>query len=212
MDVTPLSGAVAIGRRRGPALESGRQRGEEPVEPFYNGGIAPNHEAVTALEAPDATGRAGVDVVDAALAERLGSADVVVIVGVAPVDHGIVGREQRHEVAECRLDDSGRHHDPNRARLVQLANQLGKRAGCRRARFDQILRRLWVDVEHHAFVAGPKKPTNHVGPHPSEPDHSDFHLVLFRFRRLRRTRPRADVERRASGVGHATPTPDVRRR
>src|SRR5207244_9030245 len=68
---------------------------------------------------------------------------------------------------------------PDRAWCLQLGDQFSERAGRRRAGFGQVERRLRMNVEHHALMAGSKEATNHVGPHPSEPDHSQFHPVLL---------------------------------
>jgi hypothetical protein len=64
--------------------------------------------------------------VDSALAERLRAADVVVIVRVAPVDDRVIGGEQRRELFEGGVDEGGWHHDPDRARRLQLGDQLGE--------------------------------------------------------------------------------------
>jgi hypothetical protein len=156
-----------------------RQRGEDGVQPLYDGRLATDHLAITALEAPDATRRTDVDVVDPALGERLRPANVVVIVRVATVDDGIVGFEQGREFVKGGVDDGRRHHDPDRARLLELGDQVGDRSGRRRASLRQVERRLWMNIEDHALLAGAEAATNHVGPHPSESDHSEFHLLLL---------------------------------
>ena len=93
MDVASLGGAAApVAAVLPRVVHAGRQGGEDAVEPLYDGGLASNHLAVTALEAPDAARGADVDIVDPALRECLRAANVVVIVRVAAVDDGIVRR------------------------------------------------------------------------------------------------------------------------
>ena len=69
--------------------------------------------------------RAGVDVVDALLLERGVAAHVVVEVGVAAVDDRVARLEVLQQLLDLRLGGVARgDHDPDRARLLELADQL----------------------------------------------------------------------------------------
>jgi hypothetical protein len=57
--------------------------------------FATDHQAVAALESPDAAAGADIDVVDVFLGEFGGAAEVVDVVGVAAVDQNVVGLQQR---------------------------------------------------------------------------------------------------------------------
>ena len=67
--------------------------------------LAADHQAVAALEAPDAAAGADVDVVDAALGQRGRARDVVAVVGVAAVDDDVARLEQRGQAVDGRLGD-----------------------------------------------------------------------------------------------------------
>src|ERR1035437_821711 len=85
------------------------------------------HQAVAAIESPDAAARAAVHIVDCLLGELLGPRDVVPVVGVATVDHDVAGVELAGELVKGGLYDPGGHHDPQRSRLVELAQQVLQR-------------------------------------------------------------------------------------
>ena len=69
------------------------QRPEERRQPLDDVRTAADHQAVAALGAPDAAGRADVDVVDALRRERSRPAHVVLEVRVAAVDDHVAGRQ-----------------------------------------------------------------------------------------------------------------------
>src|SRR5262249_38022012 len=88
--VRPISPRPLLPPFRAPHLAApGRQRAEDRVEPLDRLALAADHQAVAALEAPDAAAGAHVDVVDAAPGELAGAGDVVVVVRVAAVDQGV---------------------------------------------------------------------------------------------------------------------------
>ena len=70
------------------------------IEALHDLVLAADHQAVAALEAPDAAARAHVDVVEALRREALGARDVVLVVRVAAVDDGVARREQRLELVD----------------------------------------------------------------------------------------------------------------
>jgi hypothetical protein len=81
-----------------------------------------DHQAVAALDAPHAAGSAGIEVVDAALAQRRGATHVVLEVGVAAVDDRVAGLQARGELVHDALGRrAGGNHDPRRARASRRA-------------------------------------------------------------------------------------------
>ena len=114
---------------RAAASTPGRERREERVEPSHDVGLAADHEAVAALEPPDAAARPAVDVVEAARREPLRALDVVAVVGVAAVDHDVAGREPRHELVERGVDDRRRHHEPDDPRRRETSDEVVERRG-----------------------------------------------------------------------------------
>ena len=84
----------------------------------------PDHQAVAALEPEDAAAGADVDVVDPLLAQLLGATDVIAIVGVATVDDDVALVQQRGELIDDLAGQAGRDHHPDRARPLQLADEL----------------------------------------------------------------------------------------
>src|SRR4029453_953874 len=63
--------------------DAGGERAEDRIHALHDLVRPADHQAVAALEAPDAAGRADVDVVDPVLGADLGAADVVLEVHVA---------------------------------------------------------------------------------------------------------------------------------
>ena len=104
---------------------------------------------------------ADVQVVQALLRELTGAAQVVDVVGVALVDRVAVF-EVRGEVADDPVHDRGRHHHPDRARLVQLLDELFEGAGSR----------LHVRVVGLQVVPAFAQAIGHAGAHAAQPHHS----------------------------------------
>ncbi len=50
-----------------------------------------------------------------------------------------------------------------------------------------------MNIEHHARVAASKDAPNHIGPHPSEPDHAQLHVFLDSCREIALGGPGATV-------------------
>src|SRR5579875_1934592 len=123
----PLGGGAAVlrpaGRRHRVALAGG-DGPEDRVEPLDRLGLAPDHQAEPALQPPDAAAGAAVDVVDAVGPQLLGPGDVVPVVGVAAVDHHVVGVQQRPQLVQGLLHDAGGHHDPQGPGALQLGHEV----------------------------------------------------------------------------------------
>jgi hypothetical protein len=130
VDVAVL-GAVIIGLRslvRGMSPMPGARR-RTADRGAHGLGIAADHHAVTALQAPDAAGSADVDVVQAFFRQGFGAADVVLIEGVAAVDDGIAGFQQFAQGVDGVFGRVAcRQHDPDGAWLGQAGDQ-GRQIG-----------------------------------------------------------------------------------
>src|SRR5215472_13414335 len=82
------------------------------------------HETVTALETPHAATGSGVDTMDAQRLEALGAVDIIAVVGVASVNEDVSRLEALRQIILHRIHHTGGHHEPNRARLRQLADEV----------------------------------------------------------------------------------------
>src|SRR5579884_1128226 len=102
MQVALLGGALAraTSGRGLQAAGAWRQRLEDRAEPADRLGFAADHQAVAALEAPDAAARAGVYVVQPAGRELLGAANVVDVVRVAAVNDRVADGQQRRQFGQ----------------------------------------------------------------------------------------------------------------
>jgi hypothetical protein len=69
-----------------------------------------DHQAVAAIKPPDAATRADVDIVDPVLGEPLRSPDVVAVIRVAAVDHGVALVQQWDQLVERSVDHGSRNH------------------------------------------------------------------------------------------------------
>ena len=107
------------------------------------------------------------------------AADVVVEVGVAAVDDRVARLEVLEQLLDLGLGRvAGRDHHPDRARLLELVDQLLDRVRRDRALalgldLLGLLRRPVVDDD---LVAVADEPADHVGPHPAETDEPDAHV------------------------------------
>jgi hypothetical protein len=179
---------VAVLRRRGLAgaprralrrANPRRQRGEDRIEPLDRSVGAADHQAVAALEAEDAAAGAAVDEVDAALAQLLGAADVVAVVGVAAVDDRVARLEHSGDVLDRLLGDlARRHHHPDRAGVRQRRCQVLQRGDALGALARHLRDRVGVDVVGDDAMPIRHQAARHVGPHASEADDSQLHQQL----------------------------------
>ena len=168
-----LAGAAGGTRRR---LKAGRDRGEDRVETADRLRLAADHQAEAALEAEDPPAGTNVDEVDALRCERLGAVDVVAVVAVAAVDDDVVRLEHGCELVDDQAGDCGRHHHPDRARLVEFRDELFERGSADRAFAAQELHRVEVLVVDDALVAVTRQPPHEIGAHAAEADHPKLHL------------------------------------
>jgi hypothetical protein len=180
-----LGGAVldllATGRPRRVAT-AGRQRLEDRIEVLHRRGGAADHQAVAALEAPDAAAGPDVHVLDALGRQLLGAADVIDVVRIAAVDQDVTVAEQRHEIGDDAIDDAGRRHEPDGSRRGQLADEVregGGAAGLAAGLLADARLRLSDDVGatvvDDELVPGLREPDHHVLPHAAQTDHPQLH-------------------------------------
>src|SRR2546428_1970377 len=137
--------AVEVAVLRGPALRlapwrardrphPGSERPEDRVEALDDRPVAADHQAVTALEPPDAAARTDVKVVDPPLAQRPAPAHVVLEVGAAAVDERVAGTEPPGEIHHDLLGRGARrHHHPRDARRRELRPEVADRRKAARA-------------------------------------------------------------------------------
>ena len=164
---------------RGDIAAARCQGGEDRVEMLHHVGLAADHHAIAALQAPDAAAGADVDIVDALGRQLLGAADVVDVVGVAAVDQDVAALEMGQQIGDGLVDHAGRHHQPDRARLGSFLANSASEAVPTAFSFDQLRHRLGGHVEHHAFVAALQEAAHHVRSHPAEADHSQLHVLAL---------------------------------
>ena len=152
-----------------------RDRGEDGREPLDDVGLAADHQAEAACEAPHAAARSDVDVVDAVLRELGGVADVLDVVRVAAVDDRVARLEHLGERRDrLRRDVAGGHHHPYRARLLELRCEVLERGRAGRAVGLERLHGVGGDVVADAGVTVLHEPADDAGAHPAEPDHSEL--------------------------------------
>src|SRR6266571_4269993 len=86
-------------------IDAGSQGREDRVEMLDDLLLTANHQAVTALEAPDASTRSAVHIVNT-LALKLGSApNIIVVVGITAIDDDVPWCEMRNNGFQQRIRD-----------------------------------------------------------------------------------------------------------
>src|SRR5436190_1940051 len=120
---------------------------------------------------------------DVALLQLGGTTQVVHVIRVAAVDHRVSRLKMRRELRHDRVDDCGRHHEPDGSRSIELRGEL----------FERGRSRVHVRVERLHVVPGDLEPLGHIAAHPPETDHSELHQMSSN---LTRTilRPRSSSE------------------
>jgi hypothetical protein len=142
----PRAADVEIAALRGERLEDRLERLDRVGRPA-------DHQAVTHLEAPNSAARAGVDVLDALRRELRLAPLVIVEVRVAAVDDRVTRLEVLHQLGDLGLGRiTGRDHDPDRARLLELRHELLDRERSQRALACDLLRLLGRPVVGHDLV------------------------------------------------------------
>ena len=93
-DKDPKAVAAVAPRRARDVAGTRSERGENRVEAEHRFAIAADHHAISALETPDAAAGADVDIMDAALLQRLAAAYVVLPERIAAIDDDVAGLHQ----------------------------------------------------------------------------------------------------------------------
>jgi hypothetical protein len=178
MQVALLGARVATlaGGGGGHAGHARCQGGEDRIEPLHHADLAADHQAIAALQSPNAPGGADVEVVDPPGLEFSGAADVVLPEGVAAVDQHIDGTEQARQFGNGGLGDlASRQHQPDDARGGQRSCKRGETVDGGGALTSQSATGLGVAVMDDAGVAMAHETARDVGAHATEPDDADVH-------------------------------------
>ena len=80
------------------------------------------------------------------------------------------------ELVEDGVDNRGREHQADGARLRELADELLERRRAGGAILDERRDRISGDVVNDARVPALHQAAHHVGAHPAESDHSELHV------------------------------------
>src|SRR5271155_4544316 len=102
---------------------AGSESLEDRIQVLDDVGLAANHLAVTAFEAPDAAGGADVGLANAFGFQLFGAANVVDVVGVAAINDDVALVKLGGQVRERRIHGEGRDHQPYGARLGELLDK-----------------------------------------------------------------------------------------
>jgi hypothetical protein len=151
---------------------------------------AADHLAIAALQAPDASAGADVDILDSLRLELLGAADIVDVVGIAAIDQDIAPLQLRGERLDGGIDSCRRNHHPDGPRRGQFFDHVIQR-GCALGSFaGQSIHIFLMVIRDDALVLGSQEATGHIRAHSPESDHSELHvwllLVGIKSRHLRR--------------------------
>src|ERR1019366_9540940 len=142
--------------------------------------FAANHETVATVEAQYAAARAAVHIVYAARHQPRRARDVVAIVRVAAVDHRVTSGELGEQRLDRGVDDGCGNHEPDRARLPQLLDEIVERRRLTGALGGDRLHRRLGHVVRHALVSATHEAAHHVRAHASQADHANLHRALQR--------------------------------
>jgi hypothetical protein len=115
--------------------------------------LAADHKAVAALQAPHATTRPHVHVVDPLRRELLRAPDVVPVVGVASVDENIAGLQGGYKARDCLIHGRCRNHQPDGPWFLQFGHEVRERERANGALLGQLLYFVGRPVEYHALMA-----------------------------------------------------------
>ena len=180
VQVAVLGGAAKFlaARRARTVADAGGQRLEDRIEMLHDVGLAADHHAVAALQAPDAAAGADIHIVDALCGQFLGAANVVDVVGIAAVDKN-VARLQQGQQSAMVLSTTAAGTISQTARgcssfLTKSASEAAPAAFSltNSSRFRRA-------VKDDAFMAALQQPAHHVGAHPSQTDHPELHVFSF---------------------------------
>jgi len=151
------------------------ERGKDRIESLHHGVLAADHQAISALAAPDAAAGSNIHVMDALAGKVLRAPDIVHVIGIAAVDDDVPGREVREHLIDGRVHGRGGDHQPHRPWRLELLHEIDDRRRADRVGSNQFLDLLGRPVEHHTLMTTGQQPMDHVGAHTAESDHSELH-------------------------------------
>jgi hypothetical protein len=150
------------------------------VEPIDHRLVAADHHAVTAVDAPDTAGGADIQIVDAALLQRLAAAHVVLPERIAAVDDGVAAFHQIcKRIDGCFGDLACREHHPGGTRPLELLDELFERIRTGRAVPGDCGHGRGVFVVDDGRMSLPHQPPDDVAAHPSQADHAELHFDIL---------------------------------
>src|SRR4029077_13702512 len=134
-----------------------------------------NHHAVAPIKTPYATAGPNIYIMNFLPCKLLGATNVVDVVRVAAVNENVVGLEMCEQVGDILIHSRCRHHQPDRSGLRELSCKIRQRICSHCSLPSQLFYRLLRPVEDYTLVLSSLHKPHHVGPPPSETDHSDLH-------------------------------------
>ena len=181
VQVAVLCGAACLlpPRRARRRLDTRGEGREDRVETPDGRFVTADHQAVSTVHPPDSAAGPDVHIVNAVRSQFGGSADIIVVVGVAAVDDHVVVFEERDEGLQRWIDRGRRHHHPEGAGLAQLMHKVLERRCPDRPLFDECLDGFRMDVVNDALVTGAQQAPHHVVSHPTQSDHAQFHVMFL---------------------------------
>jgi hypothetical protein len=102
-------------------------------------------------------------------------------VRVAAVDHHVIALQKRDKRLQRRLDHRRWDHHPDSAGMFECFRETFERLRPDRAFLGQHINRFGMNIVNDALVTAASKAAYHVGPHPAQSDHAQFHKFLLRF-------------------------------
>ncbi len=141
--------------------------------------ITADHQAVSTVHPPDSAAGPDVHVLNAVRAKFGGPTDIIVVVGIAAVDDHVVVFEERDKCLQHWIDRGRRHHHPDGAGFAQLTHEVLDRRCSHGPLVDECLNSFRMEVVNNALVPGAQKAPHHVGSHPAQSDHAQFHVVFL---------------------------------
>jgi len=128
------------------------ERGKDRIESLHHGVLAADHQAISALAAPDATAGSNIHVVNALLGKVFRAPDIIHVIGIAAVDDNVARRRVREHLIDGRVHGGGRDHQPHRPWRLELLHEIDNRRRANCVGSHQLLDRLGGSVEHHALM------------------------------------------------------------
>jgi hypothetical protein len=109
-------------------------------------------------------------------AELACSPDIVLPEGVAAIDDGVSLFQKAGKLLDgCLSNVTGRQHDPDNPRCLQLCDKIFQALGSRSALACQIFDGFRIMVIYNGRVSGSHEAADNVAAHPTKANHSQLH-------------------------------------